>query len=223
MQEEHIAYQPFIKHTAFSTEDGCLLSLVPDEHILVLHQFDNDGRESTGFVGILEAPASLTLKPHQYITIDFCEISQLYRTYGLLPADFPACTTGQPSSPAMHQPPAMQTQCTHHCTLPVDFTRMCERVRDTNGCIQVAALAEEAGYSTRHVTRLFDTYLGISAKSYCRMVRFHAVLSQMQKEPGKDISWFIRNLDYSDQAHFQREFKSYMGLTPRQYIKFYTS
>ena len=91
-------------------------------------------------------------------------------------------------------------------------------IRDSRGAASVAFLADEFVYSTRHITRLFDRYLGYSPKSYCRMTRLHCALREIQKNPGQSNSSFIENLNYSDQAHFQRDFKYYMGITPRQYI-----
>lgn len=91
-------------------------------------------------------------------------------------------------------------------------------IRDSRGAVSVSYLADELVYSTRHIARLFDRYLGYSPKFYCCMVRFHCALLEIQKNPGQSNSSFIENLNYSDQAHFQRDFKHYMGITPRQYI-----
>lgn len=104
------------------------------------------------------------------------------------------------------------------CLLPL-VSHMLDRIAETRGTIQVEELAEELNYSTRHINRLFIEALGYGPKSFCRFVRVQCTLSEIRKKPGRNNSAFIQKTSYSDQAHFQREFKSFTGLTPKQYIR----
>lgn len=65
-------------------------------------------------------------------------------------------------------------------------------IRDSRGAASVAFLADEFVYSTRHITRLFDRYLGYSPKSYCRMTRLHCALREIQKIPVRVILHSLR-------------------------------
>lgn len=70
------------------------------------------------------------------------------------------------------------------------------------------------GISSRHLQRLFNFYIGDTAKSFCRVVRFQALL---QADPSlKSIkaekSFF--DFGYYDQTHFIKEFKRFYGETP---------
>lgn len=87
----------------------------------------------------------------------------------------------------------------------------------SRGTISVHELSTALAYSERHVHRLFLSHMGYSPKHYSRVIRFRSALEEMLLTPGKSISDYIRNLGYSDQAHFQREFKTFTGMTPKQF------
>lgn len=102
--------------------------------------------------------------------------------------------------------------------IPSAVSAILELIKKSNGCISTLQLAEHTGYSDRHIARLFKTTLGFGPKEYCRYIRFHKVLAEIFKNPNRENSAFIINSGYSDQAHFQREFKEFMGITPKQFI-----
>ena len=69
--------------------------------------------------------------------------------------------------------------------------------------------------SPRQLRRLFDRHIGISPKSFARIVRFQSMLQTMLRVP--ESEWGQRCLDfgYYDQAHFIHEFKMFAGQPPR--------
>lgn len=83
----------------------------------------------------------------------------------------------------------------------------------------VEDISRLTGYSSRHITRLFTSSYGFGPKDYCKYIRFQKVLGELFSNPDRPNSDFIQNIGYSDQAHFQREFKSFVGETPKQFIK----
>lgn len=74
------------------------------------------------------------------------------------------------------------------------------------------------GISSRHLRRLFNFYIGDTAKSFCRVIRFQNLLkidpsiSQLQADK------LFYDFGYYDQTHFIKEFKQYYGITPSQAI-----
>lgn len=103
--------------------------------------------------------------------------------------------------------------------VPPAVAHMLSRITETNGSLQVGQLAKELSYSERHVNRLFLTALGFGPKLFCKQIRFQSTLAEMKKMPDRNIASFLKQAGYSDQAHFQREFKEFTGLTPKQYIR----
>jgi AraC-like DNA-binding protein len=73
------------------------------------------------------------------------------------------------------------------------------------------------GWSAPQFITRFHAAVGLTPKRYCRVRRFQAVLGCIAQ--GRDIDWAGLALDggYSDQAHFNREFRAFSGLTPSRY------
>jgi AraC-like DNA-binding protein len=100
-----------------------------------------------------------------------------------------------------------------------DLANMRTLIYEADGDFTVNELADETGYSVRHINRLFNENYGFGPKDFCRRLRFQHALREIFSNPNRQISEFIQNIGYSDQAHFQREFKTFMGETPRQFAK----
>ncbi|MFM5948620.1 MAG: helix-turn-helix domain-containing protein [Novosphingobium sp.] len=80
----------------------------------------------------------------------------------------------------------------------------------------VGELAERIGTSSRSLERLSLRAFGFSPKLLLRRQRFLRSLSQFMLDPS--LTW-IRTLDYQyvDQAHFVRDFKRFMTMSPSTY------
>ena len=80
----------------------------------------------------------------------------------------------------------------------------------------VAALGERLGLAVHSLERLTRRYFGFSPKLLLRRQRFLRSLAQFMLDPS--LKW-VGALDgqYHDQAQFVRDFKAFMGMSPRQY------
>lgn len=105
------------------------------------------------------------------------------------------------------------------CYIPANMITLTDMIKKAYGSIHISELATSLGYSERHILRMFNETMGMSAKDYCKTVRFQTVISNMLSNKALHNSAYIAGLGYSDQAHFQREFKLFTGMTPRQFIK----
>ena len=85
------------------------------------------------------------------------------------------------------------------------------------GMISVADLARAARVSARQLERQFDARVGISPKAFLRIVRFQEVLRATRS--GVDTGWASLALEHGfyDQAHFIKDFKTFVGRTPGEW------
>lgn len=80
----------------------------------------------------------------------------------------------------------------------------------------VSGLAERVGMSIRSLERLCLRAFGFPPKLLLRRQRFLRSLAQFMLDPS--LTW-LSTLDwqYVDQAHFVRDFRAFMGMSPRRY------
>lgn len=80
-------------------------------------------------------------------------------------------------------------------------------------------LHNQYGMSERTMERLFKNAMGISPKTYQRLVRFEKTLALL-KNPAFNNSGSVGHLlNYTDQSHFIKDFKQFSNLTPLQFQK----
>lgn len=93
------------------------------------------------------------------------------------------------------------------------------RIRAECGGTPLTQAARDYGIDPRTLERRFIAWSGMSAKSYCRIVRFklayHAFLQRCSSslDGGGDADPLQ---GYYDQSHFIREFRFFTGTSPRQ-------
>ncbi|HET7223546.1 MAG TPA: AraC family transcriptional regulator [Rhodanobacteraceae bacterium] len=81
----------------------------------------------------------------------------------------------------------------------------------------VHAMVAASGYSHRHFIAVFERETGLTPKRFCRMQRFRKLLAHAVAHP--TLSWTELALagGYSDQSHFNREFRAFAGIPPGVY------
>lgn len=82
----------------------------------------------------------------------------------------------------------------------------------------VADLAEKVGVEHRRLLRVCTSAFGFPPVRLLRRQRFLRTLNRMRNRRDQPIGQLI-DPSYYDQAHFNREFKAYMGMTPRAYFR----
>jgi AraC-like DNA-binding protein len=82
---------------------------------------------------------------------------------------------------------------------------------------EVRAMVAASGYSHRHFIAAFERETGLTPKRFCRVQRFRKLLADAASRPA--LSWTDLALahGYSDQPHFNRDFRTFAGITPGEY------
>ena len=85
----------------------------------------------------------------------------------------------------------------------------------------VKAVAQTNQVSPRSVQQHFQTYLGYSAKELVRFLRFKKVLTYLYQGPDQSVDWLglVLTFGYYDHSHLIKDFKYFLGITPRQFLK----
>ena len=72
----------------------------------------------------------------------------------------------------------------------------------------------DTGISQRQLRRLFEFYIGDTAKTFAKVVRFQNILRAKPSSQSLRQNKLFFDVGYYDQAHFIKEFKSFYGVTP---------
>jgi AraC-like DNA-binding protein len=86
------------------------------------------------------------------------------------------------------------------------------------GDLDVAGLARHLGWSTRRLQRAFLAHVGLSPKTFCRVVRFQGVVRALGRHPATRLSALALGAGYADQAHLARDFKELAGLSATSWL-----
>jgi AraC-like DNA-binding protein len=76
------------------------------------------------------------------------------------------------------------------------------------------ALADEVGWSRRHLIARFREQVGAPPKLVARVVRFQQVLRRLERDRDAVGAELAAACGYFDQAHLAREVRALAGLTP---------
>lgn len=80
-------------------------------------------------------------------------------------------------------------------------------------------LAQACGISERELQRRFKQYVGISPRVYQRIMKLNKIKTTLSDGEFDNLTQIALDNGYYDQAHFIRDFKSFMQRTPKQYYR----
>jgi AraC-like DNA-binding protein len=84
---------------------------------------------------------------------------------------------------------------------------------------RVQHLADRFGLNRRTLQRLFSKYVGVSPKWVIQRYRLHEAAERLAAGKSINQTELALDLGYSDQAHFVRDFKSIVGVSPAAYAR----
>lgn len=80
----------------------------------------------------------------------------------------------------------------------------------------VREIVAASGCSHRHLIARFRAATGLAPKEYARVKRFRRALRLLAV--ARPLDGLALDAGYSDQSHFNREFRALAGITPREYL-----
>ena len=89
----------------------------------------------------------------------------------------------------------------------------------SGGLMRVSALAEEVGWSERHLRSRFLAEIGLTPKAAARVVRFDLARRRLAQRPtAPDLAGLAADHGYADQSHLDREFTALAGCSPSAWL-----
>jgi AraC-like DNA-binding protein len=95
-----------------------------------------------------------------------------------------------------------------------------KQIFHTNGMVSVDALNSRIAASRRYVEKIFNTQVGFSPKQYARIIRIKkASILLLDPKYSGQINTIAASLDYYDQSHFLKDFKSVVQQSPSLFMR----
>ncbi|HLA96538.1 MAG TPA: AraC family transcriptional regulator, partial [Pyrinomonadaceae bacterium] len=85
--------------------------------------------------------------------------------------------------------------------------------------ISLANLSGKIGYSQKHFISMFKRQIGVTPKSFLKILRFQKAINDIERAANIDWTTLSQDCGFYDQAHFINDFKVFSGFTPEQYLK----
>lgn len=109
-----------------------------------------------------------------------------------------------------------------HSDMPPDVQRVWQAIVSSKGRQTVTGLAAELGCSRKHLTSQCSVQLGLPPKTLASILRFRQVIDGLQRGLSTSLAELAAGCGYYDQAHLDRDFGRFAGITPTEHRRLYT-
>ncbi len=92
-----------------------------------------------------------------------------------------------------------------------------ELINQSKGQISALILSEKLCVTSKTLERKFSAMVGKTPKQFIKIVRFQNILNIFSTSKELILTEMAYSNGYFDQAHFIKDFKSFSGLTPKDY------
>jgi AraC-like DNA-binding protein len=92
-----------------------------------------------------------------------------------------------------------------------------KRLVATGGAVPIRRLADEVGWSHKHLIDRFRQQVGLPPKTAARLVRLKGVWRRLDERRPLDWAQVAADIGYADQAHLVRDFRQFTGTTPTEF------
>jgi len=105
-----------------------------------------------------------------------------------------------------------------HLPVSGETQRAVELLKQQKGATSIMQLAISSHLSLRQLERKFVKEIGVSPKTYARMLRFQQLLQSRTITPHQKWAVLANDNHYFDQMHLVKEFKQFLGTTPSAFV-----
>lgn len=88
--------------------------------------------------------------------------------------------------------------------------------------VNIARMNGKIGYSQKHFTQMFRRQVGVTPKSFLKIMRFQKAVRTIDEKPDLDWGRIALECGFYDQSHFINDFKHFSGFTPEHYATIHT-
>lgn len=99
-----------------------------------------------------------------------------------------------------------------------EVTRAWARLHATGGGVRVQQLADEVGWSRRHLAARFGEEIGLTPKQVARILRLQRSRSRLLAG-ASTLAEVAAECGYADQAHMAREWQDLAGYAPTRWLR----
>jgi AraC-like DNA-binding protein len=101
---------------------------------------------------------------------------------------------------------------------PENFRKIFNELCKNENSQQLSGFCNRNNIGLRKLERMYNKYIGVSAKTYGTLNRFHKSVNQILKTDYSKLSDLAYENGYFDQMHFIKEFKRFAGNTPKNFV-----
>jgi AraC-like DNA-binding protein len=212
--------RPTESHRIFP--DGCLDIVVGPRDAFVVGAMTRPilvpPAAAAGMIGVRFRPGMATAFlqiPAAALTDDRAPLEAVWRD-GAHVADYVGSAL-HPRQAVARLAKALTARLPRIAPVPEDLRIGVDRIMARGGRVDVSRLATSLGVTRQHLARRFAAHVGVTPKTFCRVIRLWQVLRSARS--GR-VNWAALAADhgYTDQSHLVAEFRSLTGLTPGRWI-----
>ncbi|MCB0376037.1 MAG: AraC family transcriptional regulator [Sinomicrobium sp.] len=83
----------------------------------------------------------------------------------------------------------------------------------------IKTISDKAGFSQKHIIKLFKEHVGVTPKTFLKIVRFQKAIRQIERQGPVDWAAVAYDCGFYDQSHFIADFRLFSGFTPTGYVR----
>lgn len=94
-----------------------------------------------------------------------------------------------------------------------------ERIFRSQGNVRVEELAEETGFTSRHIAKLFERCVGVSPKLYAQIIKLQSSMDKIIESGDKRLVEIALDSGFFDHAHMNRMYRKLIGISSGEFKK----